>query len=137
MRSPACDVVVPERSFFAEPQSAATTTGWDVGMNYRIEIDWTISHTAPSWAKYWSWVYAGNKTQSWFVQYIINAVSLADGYLRLDLTPLQKLKTVDVAVPMYNSIIDPYAFVEGDRIRVLTGAPEDGYLGDGLQGEDY
>lgn len=137
MRSAACDVVVPERSFFAEPQSVATTAGWDVGMDYRIGIDWTISHLAPSWARYWSWVYAGNKTQSWFIQYIINSVSLVSGYLRLDITPLQKLKTDSVAVPMYNSIIDPYAFVEGDRIRILTGAPEGGYLGDGLQGEDY
>ncbi len=139
MKSPACDVVVKERSYYATPQAATTTTEeWDVGMDYRIEINWIISHMAPSWARYWSWVYAGNKTQSAFVQYIITGTpQVVDGYLELDISPLQDLKTDTVTHPMYNSIIDQYARVDGDRIRILTGAPEGIYLGDSYQGDDY
>jgi len=125
MRSPECDVAVPERSALG------------AGTDYRVEIAWQISHLAPSWAKYWSWAYAGNKTQSWFIQYIVGAVNVTNAYLEIDISPLQNLKTDSVSNPMFNSIIDPYEFVEGDRIRILTAAPVGGSLGDALMGGDY
>lgn len=115
MRSPACDVLVGTRGDLG------------ISVNYRVKIDWEIFHTAPSWARYWSWVYAGNKTQSSFVQYIISAVdsTLAapnDSYLGLNITPLQLLKTDDASITssMPSSVIDPYVFAPGDRVRFIA-----------------
>lgn len=115
MRSPACDVLVGTRGDLG------------ISVNYRVKIDWEIFHTAPSWARYWSWVYAGNKTQSSFVQYIISAVdsTLAapnDSYLGLNITPLQLLKTDDALITssMPSSVIDPYVFAPGDRVRFIA-----------------
>lgn len=99
-------------------------------LNYRVRLEWTIAHIAPSWAAYWRWTSAGNSTQSSYVQYVISGVNSTmaapyDGYIGLDITPLQELKTdlaPDVSIP--GSIIDPYVFVEGsgDRVRILTEA---------------
>jgi len=115
MRSPACDVLVGTRGDLG------------ISVNYRVKIDWEIFHTAPSWARYWSWAYAGNKTQSSFVQYIISAVdsTLAapnDSYLGLNITPLQLLKTDDALITssMPSSVIDPYVFAPGDRVRFIA-----------------
>ncbi len=124
-----CDVVIPERGAYSND------------LAYRVVLDWTISHMAPSWAKYWSWVYAGNKTQSSFVQYISTGTpSVVGPYLEVDIAPLQNLRTdlaINVSLP--GSVIDPYEFVAGDRVRILTAAAAAGAYGDSysVAGGDY
>lgn len=117
------DVEIPARWMFGS------------GLSHRVKLDWYIAHSAPSWAMYWRWVSAGNKTQSSYVQYVISGVSDAlaapyDNYVGLDITPLQEIKTdlaPDVTIP--GSIIDPYAYIPGDRVRIITeaGAGAGGY----------
>lgn len=133
MRGAGCDLVVPERGAIGGGT-----------LDYRVVANWTIGHTAPDWARYWRWVYAGNKTQSSFVQYVTAAAPSASlsypGNLAVDISPLQNLKTdaaEDVSFP--RSIIDPYEFVEGDRLRVITAAETGGggVLGAVAAGADY
>jgi len=100
-------------------------------VNYRERISWSVNHTPPSWAKYWRWGYAGNTLCSWFVQYVITDVDDADSTdalfnnkTTLDITPLQTLKTTETAGwnKFPESIIDPYEWQRGDRVRVITEA---------------
>lgn len=131
MRSAASEVYVPERG--------AIGAG---SLEYRTVINWVIRHTAPSWARYWRWVYAGNKTQSSFVQYTISEAPTESltykGNLQLNISPLQNLKTdaaADTSFP--NSIIDPYEFVAGDRVRIITAAESGSGLGAALGGASF
>lgn len=132
MRSTDCDVSVPERGAIGGGT-----------LNYRVVINWTIGHTPPSWARYWRWVYAGNRTQSSFVQYVISALPAesADfpGNLAIDISPLQNLKTdsaTNISLP--KSIINPYIVAEGDRLRTITGVEAGGgALGATLSGITY
>jgi hypothetical protein len=117
-------------------------SSYSLTLSYRLKLDWTIAHLAPSWAKYWRWVYAGNKTQALFVQYIIEAaapgVAPYDSFVGFDISPLQLLKT-DTApdVSLLGSIIDPYVFAEGDRVRILTGVEAGAALGTLFERADY
>jgi hypothetical protein len=77
------DVAVRERGFYMS------------GLSNRIKLNWTIAHLAPSWARYWRWVYSGNKTQSSFVQYVIASAATGsspyDNFIGFDISPLQLL----------------------------------------------
>jgi len=113
------------------------------GLSNRIKLNWTIAHLAPSWARYWRWVYSGNKTQSSFVQYVIASAATGsspyDNFIGFDISPLQLLKTNDpsIDISFLGSIIDPYVFTEGDRVRILTGAESGAVLGDVLIANDF
>lgn len=126
----ALEVVVKARSSYSSD------------LSYRLRLDWTIAHLAPSWAKYWRWVYGGNKSQLSFVQYVIGSaaqgVAPYDSFVGLVISPLQLLKT-DTApdVSLLGSIIDPYVFTEGDRVRILTGAESAGNLGTVYERGEY
>jgi len=129
-RSPAMDVYVAERGAYSS------------SLSYRVYLGYAIAHLAPSWAKYWRWVYAGNKSQSSFVQYVITGAASGGttyaGYVEFDITPLQTIKTSsapDVSLP--NSIIDPYVFSPGDRVRVITGAAVGAALGTVYSGSTF
>jgi hypothetical protein len=97
------------------------------GTGYRRSIDYSISHTAPSWAKWWGVGYAGNSSISEFWQYNISAAAVSadgderDGYSYVDISPLQGI-TNDSALDynFLNSTIEAYTFTEGDRIRFMT-----------------
>lgn len=89
---------------------------------YRWLVNWTINHLPPDGAKYWRWGYAGNALCSYFVQYTITAIADATQWTSIDIAPLQNLKTVTTGG--YNqfpqSNIEPYQWVKGDRVRILT-----------------
>ena len=91
----------------------------------RWKINWEISHTPPTGAKYWKWGYAGNSQTNKFVQYIISSIANSDpDQCKIDLTPLQTLKSTTTATwnQFPNSVIDTYTFTVGDRIRFITKA---------------
>ena len=96
---------------------------------YRWTIDWEVYHLPPAGAKYWRWGYAGNSLCSSMIQYtissIINSVSAeGENMCKIDITPLQTLKSV--VTPTWNqypmSVINPYTWTKGDRIRFITEA---------------
>jgi len=97
-----------------------------VGTNHQQYIDWTISHPAPSWAKYWRWGYAGNNSISLFWQYNINGIAAgADGlagYALVDISGLQTITNKDSgnSIVHINSNISSYVFEPGDRLRFIT-----------------
>jgi hypothetical protein len=108
---------------FSEIAPALTTTA------NRILIDWEVNHLPPQGAKYWKWGYAGNSLcGNQMVQYIIS--DIADSTLdpeginmvRIDITPLQTLKTTITTNwnQFPSSIINPYSWQKGDRIRFIT-----------------
>ena len=100
--------------------------------SYRWTIDWEVDHLPPKGAKYWRWGYAGNSLCTNMIQYIIgtggmvNSAYATDGVnmTKIDITPLQTLtNTVTSTWNQYpSSIITPYAFQKGDRIRLITKA---------------
>ena len=94
----------------------------------KAEVDWTITGTAPSWAKTVSLVYLGNKTMSNFVQYGLDEIYDQARYTYIDISTLNKYKTgtsaLDPGKP--KSTLSPYTFNEGDRIRFITD--KDGVL---------
>lgn len=89
---------------------------------YKWNINWTINHIPPTGAKWWRWGYAGNALCSRFWQYTITAIADASPFTSIDITPLQTLK--DPTDGSWNefpqSIIDPYQWVKGDRVRIVT-----------------
>jgi hypothetical protein len=98
---------------------------------YRWTIDWEVYHLPPEGAKYWRWGYAGNSLCSYMVQYIIKSIAdEAPDQCMIDITPLQTLQSTTTATwnqyPM--SVIAPYAWEKGDRIRFITqaSAPQPG-----------
>jgi hypothetical protein len=104
------------------------------GLNYKWYINWKVNHQPPEGAKFWRWGYAGNSLCSYFVRYIIGSEdgvsiddSAADGTeplntVFIDITPLQTLtnSTTSGWNTFPNSIIKPYSYVKGDRIRFIT-----------------
>jgi hypothetical protein len=101
-------------------------------VNYRQKISWAIGHTPPSWAKYYRFGYAGNTLCSYFIQYICSDITDADSAFNyrtsIDITPLQTLKTTEESTwnQFPNSIIDPYVWEQGDRVRIITVATDAG-----------
>ena len=108
---------------------------------YKWNINWEVNHLPPvnddgSVPKYWRWGYAGNSLCSYFVQYVAkDFVNEGTTWTYIDITPLQTLKDPDSGTwnEFPQSIIDPYEWVKGDRVRIITEAaiPDD-YLGDPL-----
>jgi hypothetical protein len=93
----------------------------------RSKVNWTISGTPPTWAETYSIVYLGNKDQSSFVQYSLAGIEDISRYTYLDLSYLNEYKqdeSIYGGAP--ESIVEPYVFTEGDRIRFITD--EDGVL---------
>jgi hypothetical protein len=86
------------------------------------EIEWSVTGTAPSWAKTMSIVYLGNKSIATFVDYVLSGIEDNGIYTYIDLKALNTLKdTVSVLEPAIpNSNISPYTFTKGDRIRFKT-----------------
>ena len=85
-------------------------------------INWTVGHLPPVDAKWWRWGYAGNALTSDFVQYTITEIE-DDGVLtRMNIAPLQTLKTTDELTwnEFPQSIINPYSWQKGDRVRIIT-----------------
>jgi hypothetical protein len=87
-----------------------------------IDISWTVTGNAPSWAKTMSLVYLGNKTVSSFVDYNLTNIEDRGVYSYLDVSSLNILrKTQSVINPQkLNTNISPYTFTKGDRIRFIT-----------------
>jgi hypothetical protein len=115
--------------------------------NYRWIINWEVNHLPPAGAKYWRWGYAGNSLcgiasvarEFCFVQYIISAI-VDEGIdppdsTRITITPLQTLKTAVAGWNQFpNSIIDPYIWEKGDRVRFITEASVGGNIGNLVDG---
>lgn len=105
----------------------------DTGVKWNV--NWEIDHEPPSWAKYWRWGYAGNALCSYFVQYVAEDIA-NDGttWTYIDITPLQTLKTTTEAGwnQFPQSIINPYDWIHGDRVRIITEAESGNDLGDPL-----
>ena len=96
-------------------------------------INWTVNHLPPSGATWWRWGYAGNALASYHVQYIIEAIEDSGSLTRMDIAPLQTLKSVDPLDATWNefpqSIINPYSWQKGDRVRIITEASAANNLG--------
>ena len=90
----------------------------------RWKLNWEIYHIPPRGAKYWRWGYAGNSLTSKFVQYIISSIANSDpDQCKIDISPLQNVKVNTAGWNQFpNSIIEPYTFTAGDRIRFITKA---------------
>jgi len=86
--------------------------------------------------KYWRWGYAGNSLCSYFVQYVAkDFVNEGTTWTYIDITPLQTLKDPESGTwnEFPQSIIDPYEWVKGDRVRIIiTEAEDSNDLGDPL-----
>ncbi len=102
----------------------------------RWKINWEVNHLPPSYAKWWRWGYAGNALCSYFVQYIIEAIEDSAPWVRMDIAPLQTLKSpTDAAWNEFpQSAIEPYAFAKGDRVRIITEDENSNNLGDVYNG---
>ena len=90
----------------------------------RWTIAWEIFHLPPPGAKYWKWGYAGNTLCSYFVQYIIAEIDTVGNMNLFNITPLQTIKDNELSASQWNeypqSIIDPYEWQKGDRVRFIT-----------------
>lgn len=112
--------------------------------NYKWNINWEVNHLPPSGAKWWRWGYAGNALCSQFVQYIIEdigdvgATSTTEPILTtwIDISPLQTLKSpeTDSWNRFPNSIIDPWSWVRGDRVRFITEKSSGSDMGAVIEG---
>ena len=98
---------------------------------YKWNIDWTINHLPPAEAKFWRWGYAGNALCSYFVQYIVSGIAFDNPWVAIDITPLQTLKTTEEAGwhQYPQSVIDPYSWQRGDRVRIITEESAGGDIG--------
>lgn len=87
-------------------------------------INWKINHLPPTGAKWWRWGSAGNALASKFVQYIVSDIEDENTWTRLNIAPLQTIKTTDEMGwnQFPQSVIDPYAWQKGDRVRIITEA---------------
>lgn len=88
----------------------------------RWVVNWTVDHLPPDGAKYWRWGYAGNSLCSYFVQYIIGGIASNDDKAEIDITPLQTIdNTTEAGWNSFpHSVIDPYIWEKGDRVRFIT-----------------
>ena len=99
-----------------------------------VTMQWSISHRAPTWAKYYRWFYSGNNTVDEFVQFRVlqafNNQDTASNDNRIFLN-LRGLKGSDDsyitnaeldpnAVPNPDISILDYEFTKGDRVRIIT-----------------
>jgi len=101
---------------------------------FKAGIAWAVKHQPPSWATHWAWVYAGNRTISTWIQYILGDYSSIGGtnpldtpigdpeHTIMDITSLQQNSDSVTPGSYYypNSSIDPYSFNPGDRVRFIT-----------------
>ena len=84
-------------------------------------INWEVDHLPPEGAKWWRWGYAGNALCSYFVQYIVASIANeGSNWTKIDIEPLQLLKSRTTGNQFPQSIIDPYAWQKGDRVRFIT-----------------
>ena len=114
------EVAIP---FFTDASIQSTIAGISTSnLIPYADITWSISGSAPSWAKTVSIVYLGNKTLSSFVDYTLSGIEDVGDYTYFDLEALNSLKdTVSVLDPGTPSVnISAYTFTKGDRIRFIT-----------------
>lgn len=101
--------------------------------SHRWIVNWELNHLPPSEAKWWRWGYAGNALCSQFVQYIVSEIEdhLTNPWTGLNITPLQTLKDpTDVTWNRYpQSVIEPYQWKKGDRVRIITEASAGNNIG--------
>ena len=94
----------------------------NLGLTPYVNINWSITGSAPPWAKTMSIVYLGNKTMSSFVDYILTDIKDVGIYTYMDITALNSLK--DNGSALYpskpSSNISTYTFTKGDRIRFIS-----------------
>lgn len=111
--------------------------------NFRNRIDWEIFHSPPEWATKYHWVYAGRKEIGAYRQYVIGGGDPSDTAIwnepgddvstyvslaalnRLTLAPTYEngtfvINNPSVHFPIPNSLLEPYIFTKGDRIKFLT-----------------
>lgn len=111
------------------PTPATTANKWN--------INWEVNHLPPEGARWWRWGYAGNALASSFRQYIVETIEDESPLTKLDITPLQTLKTNTVEATWNifpQSIIEPYSWTKGDRVRVITQAASAGDMGAVIDG---
>ena len=100
-----------------------------------------LKHNAPSWAKRWSPVYAGNTSVSSFLQYSVieartesNASALKSAGQDYDNKLFLSLRSLagkeDSYVESRGALLD-YSFTEGDKLRVLSFGKN--YYPDGVE----
>ena len=86
------------------------------------KINWSVSGSAPSWAKTMSVVYLGNTTMSYHIRHLVGNIYDRQDYTYIDISPLnlasQQGSTTDITASEIN--IEPYTWQQGDRIRFLT-----------------
>ncbi|MHB8871791.1 MAG: hypothetical protein ACYC5G_05030, partial [Candidatus Doudnabacteria bacterium] len=126
-----------EIPFFTDPSIQSSISAMIVaGQIPKMNINWTVTGTAPSWAKTMSIVYIGNKSIATFIDYTVSKIKDVGVYTYIDISGLNSLKnTESVLNPRTpNSNLSPYTFTEGDRIRfredkggVLLDATSDKY----------
>ena len=105
------------------------------GTNYKWNVNWSVNHEPPSWAKYWRWGKAPNRRCSYFVQYIVAGIadgSTVAGFVKtakantvaLDISPLQTIRTTSTSgYNCYpNSIIPIIDDTLTYRVRFMTVA---------------
>jgi len=104
--------------------------------DYKWNVNWEINHLPPSYAKWWRWGYAGNGLCEYFVQYIVSSIEDETSWTKLDIAPLQTLKTTTEAGwnQFPQSIIDPYTWQHGDRVRIITEDIDGTDMGDVIDG---
>lgn len=105
-------------------------------LNHRWIINWSVNHLPPTGAKWWRWGYAGNALCSQFVQYIVEKIQDESPWTKLDITPLQTLKTTTEGTwnQFPQSIIEPYQWQKGDRVRIITQAASPADIGAVIDG---
>ena len=92
----------------------------------KVSINWEINHSPPEGAKYYQWLYGKNSTIESFFQTIIQGSGFGTHVISVILDGLYNLKTVvdiNAFINAYNtdntkSIIQPYTWTKGDRIRI-------------------
>ena len=107
-------------------------------------LNWGVGHLPPKGAKWWRWGYSGNALCSEFVQYIIEdignvGVSSASEPINttwINIKPLQTIKfSADTDWNKFpNSIIEPWQYTKGDRVRIITEKNTEDKLGNIIDG---
>jgi hypothetical protein len=99
-------------------------------------IDWEVGHLPPADAKWWRWGYAGNSLCSYFVQYTITSIADESPWSKVNIAPLQTLKTTTAATwnQFPQSIIEPYQWTQGDRVRFITEKSAGSNIGGVVEG---
>lgn len=103
-----------------------------------VTMKWSISHSAPSWAKHYRWFYSRNNTVDQFVQFrVLQAKGNNDGasndnriFLNLrglkgsDDSYITNAELDPNAVPNPDISILDYEFTKGDRVRIITSGTQ-------------